>query len=240
MERLRQLIGIHLRWVITGGIIGVIALIIGIMTLNRGHSDQATPEFTSQQVGELNSDKTSGSSFPAASEAHQSGDIGPSSGRVFVDVKGAVKHPGLYEVRDDMRVMDAIQLAGGCTRSADQKHLNLAQRLTDQQVVYVPIKGEVKGPPAGQQNTADTKPSSVSSSTASQSGQTSSGSGATVNLNQATKEQLMTINGVGDKKADKIIEYRQQHGSFKSVDDLKDVPGFGEKTVANLRSHLSV
>jgi competence protein ComEA len=96
--------------------------------------------------------------------------------------------------------------------------------------VYVPAQGEK----VADATTATTGTTDATSAT-SQSGQ-----GDSVNLNTATKEQLQTIDGIGDKKADKIIAYRQEHGGFKTVEDLKNVDGFGDKTVAKIKDRLAV
>ncbi len=144
---------------------------------------------------------------------------------IYVDVKGAVNRPGVYALRSGLRIQDALTKAGGITASADSNHVNMAQQVNDQQVVYVPTKGEVTTP-IGE---SSTETSDADSST-----------GPIINLNTATKEQLTQITGVGDKKADLILQYRQEHGQFKTVDDLKEVSGFGDKSVANIKDQLAV
>lgn len=151
--------------------------------------------------------------------------------KIYVDVKGAVKSPGVYEVTSQMRLSDAIELASGFNHSADVNHVNLSKKLVDQEVIYIPIKGEVKGSPASLNESS----SKISNDDNSDNGETNK-----VNLNSAEKNDLTTLNGIGDKKADQIIDFRKQNGPFSSVDDLKKVPGFGDKTVDNLRSFVSV
>ncbi|USS87291.1 ComEA family DNA-binding protein [Fructilactobacillus hinvesii] len=153
---------------------------------------------------------------------------------VIVDVKGAVKQPGVYRVAPDTRVDKVIQLAGGFLASADANQVNLAQKATDQSILYVPNQGEQ--PPVGPAPNAAITSSkeSASSTTGASSG------GSKINLNQADVTQLQSISGVGAKKAEKIIAYRQQTGSFKTVADLKNVPGFGAKTVTQLQDSLTV
>lgn len=148
-----------------------------------------------------------------------------SSKLMYVDVKGAVNRPGVYALKSGLRIQDALTKAGGVNANADINHVNMAQQVNDQQVVYVPVKGEVTTPIG---------------SSAAQGDSATDTSGPIVNLNTATKEQLMEITGVGDKKADIILQYRQEHGQFKSVDELKDVSGFGETSVANIRDQLAV
>lgn len=153
--------------------------------------------------------------------------------RVFVDVQGAVKRPGLYQFTSEMRVADAIKEAGGLASRADRKQINLATRLTDQQQLYIPLKGEQ----APAQSATSTGNSAMSGS--GTSSPKSDKSVTVVNLNTATVTDLQQLTGVGEKKAQKIVDYRSEHGSFKSVADLAQVPGFGEKTVANLQDQLT-
>lgn len=149
---------------------------------------------------------------------------------ICVDIKGAVLHPGVYHLPGGSRVNEALAVAGHETSDADMNQVNLAKQLIDAQVVYIPKKGEQI-------------PSSLSgdsSLTSQGSSSNSSGNQEIINLNTATKEQLCKITGIGDKKADLILQYRQEHGSFNSVDDLKNINGFGEKTVAKLKPMLAV
>ncbi|CCG90139.1 competence ComEA helix-hairpin-helix repeat region domain protein [Pediococcus pentosaceus IE-3] len=153
----------------------------------------------------------------------------------MVDVKGAVKSPGVYEVKSGMRIMDAIEIAGGMTKSADQRNINLATQLSDQQVVYVPIKGEIKNSDPSQLSAVGS--SSISSSSPST---TDSSTEKIVNINTASKAELLTLNGVGDKKAEQIINYREQQGEFKSIEDLKQVQGIGDKIFEGLQDAITV
>ncbi|MBN2901600.1 helix-hairpin-helix domain-containing protein [Limosilactobacillus mucosae] len=151
--------------------------------------------------------------------------------KVCVDVKGAVNQPGVYTLGKNARVQEAINAAGGVHADADMRQVNLAKQLQDQQVVYVPAQGE------------QLPGSLMTGMAADQTGPSLSAGGQDaprINLNQASKEELCQINGIGDKKADMIIQYRQQHGPFKSVDELKNVDGFGDKTVAKLKEQVAV
>lgn len=150
----------------------------------------------------------------------------PHTGRICIDVKGAVKRPGVYRLAGGARVDEAIRAAGGPLPTADMRQVNLAKELTDQQALYVPTRGEQV--PAELAAGSGTAPSE------------SNDNRPIVNLNSASKEQLCQISGIGDKKADLILAYRQQHGQFKSVDELNKVSGFGEKTVAKIKDQLSV
>ena len=146
---------------------------------------------------------------------------------VTVDVKGAVKKPGVYQLQSNSRVHDALEKAGGMTEEADLKSINQAQKLSDEAVVYVAKVGE---------NTVDVTASAPTSAT-SGTGQTKS---ALVNLNTATEADFQTISGIGQKRAQDIIAYREANGRFKSVDDLKNVSGIGAKTLEKLKEYVTV
>ena len=146
---------------------------------------------------------------------------------VTVDVKGAVKKPGVYQLQSNSRVHDALEKAGGLTDEADLKSVNQAQKLSDEAVVYVAKVGE---------NAVDVTTSAPASAT-SGTGQAKS---APVNLNTATEADFQTISGIGQKRAQDIIAYREANGRFKSVDDLKNVSGIGAKTLEKLKEYVTV
>lgn len=198
----------HLQQVIMGVVISILVLIFGYIHFAKLNPQPTDRLPNTQQVAR----KTTSVDAQASK-----------SGRVCIDIKGAVKRPGVYHLRKGSRVEEAIAAAGGSTNQADLNQVNLAKELLDQQIIQIPKIGEQLA------------------QSASPSGSVSNGSdGDKVNLNTATKEDLTKIDGVGDKKADKILEYREQHGGFKSPDDLKNISGFGEKTVAKLRERLAV
>ncbi|UVF03279.1 helix-hairpin-helix domain-containing protein [Streptococcus equinus] len=148
------------------------------------------------------------------------------SGKIFIDIKGAVKNEGVYELSSGSRVTDLVKKAGGFTDDADQKSVNLAEKLADEAVVYVARIGEGVTPA--------TTPSQAKNGT--QEGASSD----KINLNTATLEQLQTISGIGAKRAQDIIDYREANGGFSSVDDLKNVSGIGEKTLEKLKAEVTV
>lgn len=142
---------------------------------------------------------------------------------ITVDVKGAVKSPGIYDLPVGSRVNDAVQKAGGLTEQADSKSLNLAQKVNDEALVYVPTKGEEA---ASQQ-----AGSGAASSTSKEK---------KVNLNKASLEELKQVKGLGGKRAQDIIDHRESNGKFKSVDELKKVSGIGAKTIEKLKDYVTV
>lgn len=140
---------------------------------------------------------------------------------ITVDVKGAVKSPGIYNLPLGSRVNDAVQKAGGMTENADSKNLNLAQKVSDESLVYVPSKEETDIQEASP-NTASSKETKK------------------VNINKASLEELKQVKGLGGKRAQDIIDYRESKGTFKSVDDLKKVSGIGAKTIEKLKDYVTV
>lgn len=116
--------------------------------------------------------------------------------------------------------------------------LNYAKKLTDQMLIYVSEKGEAK--PVATTVQASSSDVAGSSTTATDTATTQSATGTKVELNTATKDQLLQVDGIGDKKADKIIEYRKQHGPFKNLTELKDISGIGDKTYQKLKEHLTL
>lgn len=140
---------------------------------------------------------------------------------LYVHVAGAVRRPGLIRVPDGTRVATALERAGGPTRRADLTLVNLAARVQDGQQIVVPVAG-------------------ATPSAATPSGATPGAApGAKVQLSTATAEQLDEIDGIGPTLAERIIEYRAAHGGFRSLDDLSQVEGIGEKRLETLKMGLT-
>jgi competence protein ComEA len=144
-------------------------------------------------------------------------DSGGSGGDVVVDVTGAVARPGVYRLPAGARVTDAVERAGGASAAAQLEAINLAARLADGQQVVVPKAG----------------PGGVPMTTAGGAGEE-----GPIGLGTATVEQLDTIDGIGPVTAEKIIEYRDQHGGLSSVEELDRVSGIGPATMESLRARL--
>ena len=139
--------------------------------------------------------------------------------KIFVDVKGAVKHPGVFETTKDKRVKDLIEEAGGLLDDADTSTLNLSQKVKDQMIIYVLKHGE--------------KPKQISDSS-------SSSNTDVININTANKEQLMKISGVGKTKAEAIIAHREKNGDFKKKEDITKVRGIGKATFEKIKDKIEV
>ncbi len=145
--------------------------------------------------------------------------------KIYVDLKGAVKRPGVYALDQGSRVFDLLEMAGGLTEEAAERALNQAQLLVDQQSLYVPTmeewEAESQGPQANLVGSQDPLVSSPNS--------------GKVNINQADLAQLETLPGIGAKKAQAIIDYRTANGSFHSLEDLGKVKGIGPKMLEKLK-----
>lgn len=153
-------------------------------------------------------------SAPIPSEQKQS---------VVVDIKGQVVSPGVYTLSNESRVLDAIQLAGGLLPLADSKALNLAAKLSDEMVIYVPEIGEVTPVIENVLTSKDLE-----------------SDGSLVNINTADESLLMTLSGIGPSKAKAILAYREEHGPFQKTEDLKNVTGIGDRTFENLQDFITV
>ena len=136
-----------------------------------------------------------------------------------MEVKGAVKKPGVYELSEGARVLKAIEMAGGYLASSNSNHINHAERVKDEMVIYVPLEGE------------EVEEMSIS---------TSSSQSSLVNINNADAAGLTTLPGIGAAKAEAIISYREQSGGFKEKKDLTKVTGIGQKTYEKLEPLITV
>ncbi len=151
--------------------------------------------------------------------------------QVVVDIKGAVMHPGVYELQTDQRIIDAVQLAGGYMQDADTQLINHAQKVEDEMVIYIPIKGEK----------LDEISSTILTMPTSGASQGNNGmKDQKINLNKADEAILTTLSGIGPSKAQSIISYREENGGFKTIEDLKKVNGIGEKMFEKLKDFITV
>jgi competence protein ComEA len=160
----------------------------------------------------------SGTATVERSPAQATGEIEAAApARLVVHVVGAVRRPGLYRLAHGSRIADAVRRAGGATRRADLSLVNLAAQISDGTQVVVPRRVVVEAGPAGE------------------AGEAPAPAGGPVHLNTATIDQLDALPGVGPVTAQKIVDYREQHGAFSSVDDLDAIPGIGPARLEQLR-----
>ena len=148
----------------------------------------------------------------------------------YVDIKGEVLRPGVYEFSCESRMQEVIKKAGGFTEEADETKINLAQKITDQMQIIVPNvhSKQEDGLTEGNSEKGSSTNTSVSNSKQ-----------GTININTATLEELQTIKGIGKKKAEAILQYRKEHGAFRTNEDLLQVKGIGKKALEAIESQVT-
>ena len=193
----------------------ILFLLAGVasMFFTQSESSRNTPEIT----------------IPTESLQPQPEQITPSLPEVwFVYVTGAVNRPGVYKLSADSRVFQAIDAAGGFTAKADQSSINLAELLKDEEHVHVQVKGAQPQP---------INPQAVRIPGYSQSVRNNT---QLIDVNRADLQELQRINGVGPAIAQRIIDYRNSHGAFTSIEDLRNVKGIGQARLEQIRPHITL
>ena len=148
---------------------------------------------------------------------------------VYVYICGEVIKPGVYELSGDSRIYEAVDAAGGFTENAARESINLASKVSDGMQITIYNKEEAASLPAG------------GTSAGKNSGQDQmSGSSSLVNLNTATKEELMTLKGIGESKAEDIIRYREKSGGFKKIEDIMKISGIKEAGFQKIKDSITV
>ncbi len=169
---------------------------------------------------------------------------------LFVDIKGAVNAPGVYELDEGKRVIDAINLAGGFTDKADTININLSKKLTDEMFIVIYTKQEIYNYKKNNE-TSNIKCASfecicpdVNNDACIKKDTKIKDSKKELNnkisINSASKEELMTLNGIGEAKADAIINYRNENGLFKTIEDLKNVSGVGNSVFEKIKNNITL
>ena len=148
----------------------------------------------------------------------------------YVDIKGEVLRPGVYEFSCESRIQEVIKKAGGFTEEADETKINLAQKITDQMQMIVPNVNSKQEGGVTEGNSEKGNSSNMILSNAKQ---------GKVNINTATLEELQTIKGIGKKKAEAILQYRKEHGPFRTKEDLLEVKGIGKKALEAIESQVT-
>ena len=148
----------------------------------------------------------------------------------YVDIKGEVLRPGVYEFSCESRIQEVIKKAGGFTEEADETKINLAQKISDQMQIIVPNLHSKQEEGVTEGNYEKGNSSNTTPSNSKQ---------GTVNINTATLEELQTIKGIGKKKAEAILQYRKEHGAFRSKEDLLQVKGIGKKALEAIESQVT-
>lgn len=176
--------------------------------------------------------------------------------KIKVDIKGAVNNPGVYEVLENSRVSDAINISGGLTKDADTSTINLSKIIFDEMVIIIYTKDEIvemlKGdtsikyiekecicPKLENDACIEDKIENVPNDKSNSSNNDSSPSNNKVSLNKASLDELMTLDGIGEKKAQAIIDYRNKNG-FKSIEEIMEVDGIGSTTYEKIKDRLTL
>ena len=164
---------------------------------------------------------------------------------IIVHVSGAVNSEGIVELEENSRISDAINKAGGLKENADTKRINLAFKLEDGMKIYIPVIGEIVETQDGNNNIVDETSKYVTSSSDNvqktennQKGQQEKNE--KININTATQTQLETLPGIGPSTSLKIVNYRQENGKFKNIEDIKEVSGIGDAKYENIKDLICV
>lgn len=181
-----------------------------------------------------------------AAAGHSPADPAP---LLYVDVKGRVNQPGLYALQPGSRVADAIAKAGGISPDGDAERINLAEPLVDGSALIVPAKGDASStaqsgivsaviPSAGVSGSAPSAAKAAPAQTSKDPAAEKAAKG--VNINTAGLKELMTLPGVGESRANAIIQYRSEKGSFRSPEELKRISGIGDKIYERMKEHVRI
>ncbi len=224
-------------------ILVILVFIIGAFVLKYSLKRQATPKSVELEVVE-------------EEVVEEKEEVVPTL--VYVDLKGAVVAPGVYEIEEGKKVIDAINLAGGLAENADTSLINLAKKVTNEMVVIIYTTEEVKKatetdaiarvidnqcvcPSIKNDGCLQQESSSNNSDTSENTNSTSQNQeNGKVNINTATLEELQQLSGIGESKAQAIIDYRSEHGNFEKIEDLLEVSGIGEALYEKIKDNITV
>ena len=157
--------------------------------------------------------------------------------KFFVDVKGSVNNPGVYEFKNGDRIIDAIEVAGGLTKNANTSNINLSKKLTSEMVVYIYSNKEINSNDnLNCNNICEVDVIEVNNCIGINNVDNSN----LININKATMEELLTLTGIGESKAKSIIEYRNSNGNYKNIDELKNVSGIGDALFDKIKDKITV
>ncbi len=212
----------------------------GFYYANRQPAADNSALLSSSQSMSENSGQSLQSSSVSSVAASASSAASAANAEVVCDISGAVKHQGGYRLKNGARLEDLIEKAGGLTKDAQLQAINRSQLLKDQDKVYILGKGDKTEAAQTANSAAASSPSASASASSVSSSASGAASGDLINLNTATASDLQKLNGIGEKKAEQIIAYRQEKGSFKSIDELKEVSGIGDKTFAAIKDQLTI
>lgn len=228
----------HRKELLIGGILFLVLLLVGSVTIPK--------VFAKKKEKKSNTIVLSKKEETSSKDVKKKEDEKAKSIFFQVDVKGAVVNPGIYTLEEGSRVIDAIRLAGDLREDADTTVLNLSKKVQDEMVIIVYTRWEVE-------HFKETKQLEETVQEECQKGvdgalsndacidvQEEKTSSSKISLNQASKEELMTLPGIGESKADAIIAYRKEHGAFKTIEELKDVSGIGDALYNQIAENITL
>ena len=171
--------------------------------------------------------------------------------KIKVEIKGAVNGPGVYELNNDSRVIDIINLAGGLTENADISLINLSKKLTDEMVIIIYTREEIENYNNSKIKTeyvyieVNNCPDPINDACIKEYEEEKvnnddSNEDKIININKASIEELTTLSGIGESKAKLIIEYREQNGNFKNIEELSNVKGIGESLIEKIKDNITI
>lgn len=245
LENIKLFLLEHKYWFIGGGVIFLLLLgIIFYFFYSEFFTGERKAFLLQENVDQIVTDKVT-----------ETEEITNDLCQVAVDIKGEVVVPGVYQLDCDLRVKDAIDIAGGVTKNSDTSVLNLSRKLEDEMVIivyskkqvanFVSVKEEEEEKQAGCQNQSEIKndaciySENLVDNTANEIiGDTPVNS--MISLNHATKEELMTLSGIGESKADNIILYREENGGFQTIEELKNVKGIGDSIFEKIKANITI
>lgn len=171
---------------------------------------------------------------------------------IYVDIKGAIKKPGVYEITEDKKVIDVVQLAGGFTENADTSMINLAKKVVNEMVIIIYTTDEVKKSkeadsvvkiiekecicPEIKNDACLNQENTLKDSSENHENNINK----KININSATLEELLTLSGIGESKAQAIIQYRKENGSFEKIEDIMNVTGIGEALYEKIKNNITI
>lgn len=160
-----------------------------------------------------------------------------------VDMKGCIKNPGVYQVNENTRIYEVIEMAGGLTKDATTTNINLSKKVSDEMVIYIYSNEEWKNKcncKIENDYQSEISKEVLERDSIIEKEEKKETSEKKISLNQATKEELMMLDGIGSQKADSIIEYRTKNNGFQSIEELKKISGIGEALYEKIKENLTL
>ena len=210
-------------WQLVVGVCGIVLLGIAVFLL-------VTQQEKEDKELLIETSSTTEVTVDTKKEQDQANDESKSA-KIYVDISGAVKQPGVYQLSEGARLFDLLKQAGGLTEDAAIQTVNQAMIIQDQQKIIILTQAQAESLDTENINNGNLE---------GKSDEKSPKDAEKLNINQADLTQLQQLSGIGEKKAQAIIDYRNENGSFKTIEDLAKVTGIGEKTVEKLRDSITI